>query len=847
MRISGKHAETIVRRPEENLRRGMADSGRRVSNSDMRRIVWGVACAAALLAPATASAATCPTSSQAATSLIVRFAAVSGAKRAHVLAHSHARVVGRVGRTGMRVLRVKNAARALRQLSRSRAVVWAEPNRRMCVSMTPSDPFYAIFQWDMPVIGMPQAWDITRGDPSVSIGVVDTGVDGTHPDLAPVMWTNPGETGLDANGADKRTNGVDDDGDGYVDDWKGWDFVASDNDPADENGHGTHVSGIADAHGNDAKGIAGVSWNTRLIPVRVMDANGSGTEANIAAGMAYAVAHGARVINASLGGPDPSQAISDVIAASPQTLFVFAAGNDGSNDDVTPTYPCADSAPNVVCVAASDASDQLTSWSNYGLSTVDLAAPGDGIWSDWPGGGLNVLSGTSMAAPHVAGAAALLFSANPLLTAAGARAALLQSVDHLPGLAGLVGSGGRLDVAAALAFIGATPGPAAPVATTASATSITATSATVRGTVDPTGTSAAYHFDYGTTTAYGSSTATATVTGASQAVSADLAGLTPGTTYHFRVVATGAGGTSVGKDLTFKTITLPVPSVLTRPASAIAVDGAVLNGSVNPQGYMTSYHFEWGATSTLGASTPETPLDAGTTSELVAAQLTGLAPATKYYFRVVGTSANGSKAGITSTFTTLGLPVVNTRAAIGIGATSATATATVDAEGFPTTYHFDYGPTTALGSSTSEYSAGSAVGAVTVTAPLTGLAPVSKVYFRVVATNQFGSDTGITLSFTTLGAPTVTSSLATGVTATSATIPGTVNGFGFATTYHVEYGTTSSFGMQTAETAAGSGSTSVSVGLTGLAPATTYYYRIVATNDYGSTASLTRSFKTKAS
>jgi subtilisin family serine protease len=814
----------------------------------MRRFAWGIACAVVLggLAPATASAASCSTSSQATSQLIVRFAPVSGARRAHVLSHSRARVVGRIGRTGMRVLHVTNPARALRQLRRSHAVRWVEPNHRLCIALTPNDPFYALFQWQLPVIGMPQAWDITRGDPSVSIAIVDTGVDSTHPDLAPVMWTNPGETGLDANGNDKRTNGIDDDGDGYVDDWQGWDFVASDNNPADENGHGTHVSGIADARGNDGKGIAGVSWNTRVMPVRVMDANGSGSESDIAAGMAWAVAHGARVINASLGGPDPSQAITDVIAASPQTLFVFAAGNSSANNDVTPTYPCVDSAPNVLCVAATDSSDQLASWSNFGPTTVDLAAPGDGIWSDWPGGGLTALSGTSMAAPHVSGAAALLFSADPLLTAAGARAALLASVDRLPGLAGLVASGGRLDVAAALAYIGATPGPAAPVATTASATSVTATTATVRGNVDPTGTSADVHFDYGTTTAYGASTPTVTVSTA-QAVTSDLSALTPGTTYHFRVVAVGAGGTSVGKDLTFKTATLPAPSVLTRPASAIAVDGAVLNGSVNPQGYMTSYHFEWGATSALGSSTTETPLDAGTTSELVSAQITGLAPATKYYFRVVGTSANGAKAGITSTFTTLGLPIVNTRSATGIGATTATATATVDAQGFATTYHFDYGPTTALGNSTPEYAAGSAVGAVTVTAQLTGLDPVSKVYFRVVATNQFGSDTGITLSFTTLGAPTVSSSLATGITATSATVPGTVNGFGFDTTYHVEYGTTSALGAQTAETAAGTGTTNVTVALTGLAPATTYYFRIVATNAYGSTASITRSFKTKSS
>ncbi len=812
----------------------------------MCRVGWAIAGAFLIVGvlPAGAVASTCAPGSQARTQLIVRFAGhATAAQRSRLLGRAGGRVLARIGRTRMQVVRVASATTAARRLRRSRAVVWVEPNRRVCAAMTPNDPFYSFFQWDMPAIGMPAAWDVTRGAATAPVAIVDTGVDMSHPDLASSIWTNPGETGTDATGADRRANGVDDDGDGLVDDWRGWDFVAGDNDPSDEHGHGTHVAGIADARGNDAQGIAGVAWDARVMPIRVMDASGSGTVADIAAGMAYAVAHGARVVNASLGGPDFSQAIEDVVAASPQTLFVFAAGNDGADNDTTPTYPCVSASPNVVCVAATDAADQLASWSNHGLATVDLAAPGDGIWSDWPGAGLMVLSGTSMAAPHVAGAAALLFAAAPLLTPAGARAALLASVDQIPGLAGQVASGGRLDVAAALAFIGATAGPPPPLVTTSSAAAATSSSATLRGTVDPAGSTASYHFDYGPTIAYGATTPDTTIDTA-QSVAADIAGLVPATVYHFRLVATSAGGTTVGRDLSFKTAALPVPSVLTRAATGVGLAGATLNGSVNPQGYATTYHFEWGPSTALGQTTPETSLDAGTASEYVAAQITGLSPNTRYWFRVVGTSANGSKAGITSSFLTLGLPVATTRAATGIGATTATATATVDAVGFATTYHFDYGPTTALGSSTAELPAGSAVGAVTVTAPLWGLDPVTRIYFRVVATNVFGSDTGATGGFTTLGAPTVTSSLATGITSTAANIPGTINGFGYTTTYHVEYGTTLALGLQTPDTPASS--TAVTIPLAGLSPATTYYYRIVATNAYGTTASLTRSFKTKA-
>ena len=224
-------------------------------------------------------------------------------------------------------------------------------------------------------IDAPEAWDVNRGSASTVVGVVDSGVAWEHPDLAPNIWSNPGEIG---------GNGIDDDGNGRVDDVRGWDFAGGDNNPWDYTDHGTHVAGTIAARGNNGVGVTGVAWQASIMPVRALNASGSGTNADIADGFTYAAANGAKVVNASLGGPVGSQAMSDAITSHPNTLFVVAAGNAAQNNDTTPTYPCNYTAANLICVAATDNTDALASFSNYGATSVDLAAPGVDIDSTRP-------------------------------------------------------------------------------------------------------------------------------------------------------------------------------------------------------------------------------------------------------------------------------------------------------------------------------------------------------------------------------------------------------------------------------------------------------------------------------
>jgi subtilisin family serine protease len=284
--------------------------------------------------------------------------------------------------------------------------------------------------------------------------VVDTGLDLGHPDLAANVWSNPGESG-----AGRESNGADDDGDGLIDDTTGWDWAAGDNQGLDENGHGTHVSGTIAGRAGDGTGVAGVAWRARLMALRVLDETGSGRVSDAIKAYGYAAAHGARIVNASLGGGSFSRAERDAIGAARDVLFVVAAGNEGADDDTTPSYPCGYDLPNVVCVAASDQHDELAGFSNYGATSVDLAAPGVNIASAWPGARWSLLDGTSMATPHVAGAAVLALAANPRLDTAGLRAALLSSVDPLAALTGRAATRGRLNAARAVAAAAGTPAP----------------------------------------------------------------------------------------------------------------------------------------------------------------------------------------------------------------------------------------------------------------------------------------------------------------------------------------------------------------------------------------------------
>jgi subtilisin family serine protease len=295
-------------------------------------------------------------------------------------------------------------------------------------------------QWSLQgdeAMGAATAWRQTTGG-DITVAVVDSGVDLSHPDLAANLWTNPGEI---------PGNGIDDDGNGYVDDVHGYDFVDGDGTPQDANGHGTHVAGIIAARGGNGIGGSGVAWRARLMAVRVLDADARGTTSSVAQGVRYAVAGGARIINLSLAGPASTKDLEDAVAFAQQrgVLVVAAAGNDGRDLAAGATYPAGYSYDNVLGVAATDETGALSAISDYGPG-VDLSAPGVDILSTALGGGYEWRTGTSMAAPHVAGALVLLAAARPDLDWRGLRDALLVGVRHT----GLPVESGGLDAAAAL-------------------------------------------------------------------------------------------------------------------------------------------------------------------------------------------------------------------------------------------------------------------------------------------------------------------------------------------------------------------------------------------------------------
>lgn len=261
---------------------------------------------------------------------------------------------------------------------------------------------------------------------------------------------------MDANGAPKNANGIDDDNNGYIDDWRGWNFQGNNNDPIDNFGHGTHCAGTIGARGNDGYGITGVNWNVSIVPLRFMDNWGSGSLAAAVAAMEYAVKMKFDISSNSWGGPGDSEEPKlwkDLFArAEAQGRFiVVAAGNETSNNDEEPNnYPATIRGLNVLSVAATNEKDLMLEFSNYGEESVDIAAPGSGILSTVKEDRHTQMSGTSMATPFVAGAIALIKSKYPNASIQELRERILGSVDLQPGLRGIIGSGGRLNVYRAL-------------------------------------------------------------------------------------------------------------------------------------------------------------------------------------------------------------------------------------------------------------------------------------------------------------------------------------------------------------------------------------------------------------
>jgi subtilisin family serine protease len=331
---------------------------------------------------------------------------------------------------------------AVAALSKNPNVLYAEPDYVVSAIATPNDPLFGQL-WGMAAINAPAAWDVSTGSASVVVGDIDTGIDYTHPDLAANAWVNPGEA---------AGNGVDDDGNGYVDDVNGWDFVSNDNDPMDDHGHGTHTSGTVGAKGDNGVGVVGVNWNVRVAGLKFLNAQGSGSTSNAVLALGYAVAKGMKVTNNSWGGGGFSQSLYNAIANARNagTLFVAAAGNSSSNNNLLPFYPASYDLDNVIAVAATTSTDGLASFSNYGATSVDLGAPGAGITSTVPGTRYESWSGTSMATPHVSGAAALLYAAHPSWTYAQVRDRIFCTARPLSALAGKTATGGILDIGAAL-------------------------------------------------------------------------------------------------------------------------------------------------------------------------------------------------------------------------------------------------------------------------------------------------------------------------------------------------------------------------------------------------------------
>ncbi len=377
------------------------------------------------------------------------------------------------GSFGIRPVSARGRRSAGRRAGRWLAgLEWLEPRQLLTGDLPaspaalPNDPSFAV-EWGLENtgqysgtpgndIGVAQAWEFTTGSRSVVVAVIDSGIDLTHPDLVANLWVNPGEIAGD---------GIDNDSNGFIDDVHGWDFVDNDAVPQDGFGHGTHVAGIIGAVGNNGIGVTGVNWQVSIMALRIQDDRGAGSTSAMLAALRYATMmrrdHDVMIV-ASNNSWDAPAGYSGVVEQAIREhgeagiTFVAAAGNKATDLDVTPQYPGSYDLPNVITVASLTPQGALAASSNYGAVSVDVAAPGTVIQSTYKNGTYGLLSGTSMAAPHVTGVVALVAAAQPGITVAGIRTAILGTATPLTALAGKVATG-RLDAFAALGSLGVAP------------------------------------------------------------------------------------------------------------------------------------------------------------------------------------------------------------------------------------------------------------------------------------------------------------------------------------------------------------------------------------------------------
>lgn len=355
---------------------------------------------------------------------------------------------------------IQNHKSAMMDITGSGEVLLVEPNYVYRTNKSPGDANYN-YLWGMKNVGQTagtaatavagiagididaeRGWDVTSDSGSTVVAVIDTGIDYTHPDLRENIWVNAAEAAGVA--------GVDDDGNGVVDDIHGANFVdpkTASGDPMDDNGHGTHCAGSIGGRGDNHLGVAGVAWRTKMMAVKFLDDRGGGSLENAIRAVDYATRMGARVFSNSWSGGGFSQLLQDAVTRSSTAgaLFVAAASNSADNNDTNPAYPATYPVANIVSVAAIDNRGRLAEFSNYGSKTVHIAAPGKEIYSTWKGGTYQFLSGTSMATPHVSGLAALLWNREPHLTALDVKSRLMAGARPLGALRKKTISGGLLN------------------------------------------------------------------------------------------------------------------------------------------------------------------------------------------------------------------------------------------------------------------------------------------------------------------------------------------------------------------------------------------------------------------
>lgn len=372
--------------------------------------------------------------------------------------------------SGQNIVVVKKAVfetndSAIKALNENPMVEIAEPNYIYKINKAPTDPLY-VQTWGLANVGQAdpknqvgvagidinaeRAWEIQTGTREKIIAVIDTGIDYTHPDLVDNMWVNESEKNGKA--------GVDDDNNGVVDDVYGYNAITGTGNAKDDQGHGSHCAGTIGARANNGIGVAGVNWNVRMMAVKFLDAGGSGSLADAIKAIDYATKMGAHVMSNSWGGGGFSQTLMDAIKRSNEAgaIFIAAAGNEYNNNDNSPTYPSTYQVENVMSVAAIDNRGAKADFSNYGKKTVHLGAPGVNVMST-TGGSYKSFSGTSMATPHVAGVAALLWANEPNLTAAQVKERLIATVRPLASMKGKTRTGGMVDAYGALTNTQAPP------------------------------------------------------------------------------------------------------------------------------------------------------------------------------------------------------------------------------------------------------------------------------------------------------------------------------------------------------------------------------------------------------